>query len=318
MSLHLLCAVALMAVSEPVSRPTPGHSRSRTDPAVRDGEAAPGLVSAAREGDAEAFAELYAEHRASVYRLLLARTRSTTLADDLTSETFCRAWGAMSQFHLDEQYFGAWLRRIARNLAVDHFRSRARALELTTADLSHLPTDPLAGPEEAVLPGVHSEELRVAMSRCFHPTSAGASCCGTSRGSASPRRRRSSVAARARSSSCNGEGCATSPRVLPTSRARDDSTRGPRCRRGEAPLRPPGSAGPWRTSIGRSPAFAGQGRRTITHWQEFANRGRAPQGRWPSRAELLRRRRRRDNQPWGRDDECLRRSDGFRGRGPGT
>ena len=164
MSLHLLCAVALMAVSEPVPTSTSGRSRSRTDPAARDGEPAPGLVSAARDGDAEAFAELYAEHRATVYRLLLARTRSTTLADDLTSETFCRAWGAMSQFRLHEQYFGAWLLRIARNLTVDHFRSRARALELSTADLSHLETDAVAGPDEALLPGVHSDELKVALS----------------------------------------------------------------------------------------------------------------------------------------------------------
>ena len=65
MSLHLLCAVALMAVSEPVVEVhVLGRSRSRTDPAARDGEAAPGLVSAATEGDAEAFAELYAAHRA--------------------------------------------------------------------------------------------------------------------------------------------------------------------------------------------------------------------------------------------------------------
>ena len=106
--------------------------------------------------------------------MLLARTRSTTLADDLTSETFGRAWGAMSQFHLDEQYFGAWLRRIARNLATDHFRSRARALELTTGDMSHVQTDAVAGADEAVLPGLHSEELRVATVRRFHPTSAGA------------------------------------------------------------------------------------------------------------------------------------------------
>ena len=164
MSLYLLGAVALAMVSESASTPVPGRSRSRIDRGVvPDGEALAGLVSAATQGDAEAFAELYAQHRASIYWLLLSTMRSTTLADDLTSETFCRAWAAMSQFRLDEHYFAAWLHRIARNLATDHFRSRARALELATADLSDLQADVVAGADES-LSGVHSEELGVALS----------------------------------------------------------------------------------------------------------------------------------------------------------
>ena len=49
------------------------------------------MVELARGGDTEAFGLLYDHYQASVYRFLFYRTRSTTLAEDLTSETFFRA-----------------------------------------------------------------------------------------------------------------------------------------------------------------------------------------------------------------------------------
>ena len=49
------------------------------------------LVELARKGDAEAFGLLYDHYQASVYRFLYYRTRSSSLAEDLTSETFFRA-----------------------------------------------------------------------------------------------------------------------------------------------------------------------------------------------------------------------------------
>jgi RNA polymerase sigma-70 factor, ECF subfamily len=43
------------------------------------------LVELARAGDAEAFGQLYDHYQGSVYRFLYYRTRSTSLAEDLTS-----------------------------------------------------------------------------------------------------------------------------------------------------------------------------------------------------------------------------------------
>ena len=49
------------------------------------------LVELARTGDSDAFGMLYDHYQGSVYRFLFYRTRSSTLAEDLTSETFFRA-----------------------------------------------------------------------------------------------------------------------------------------------------------------------------------------------------------------------------------
>src|SRR5215213_6351923 len=81
------------------------------------------LVELAREGDAEAFGQLYDHYQGSVYRFLYYRTRSTSLAEDLTSETFLRALRGMNGFRWQGKDFGAWLMRIARNLCSDHFKA---------------------------------------------------------------------------------------------------------------------------------------------------------------------------------------------------
>ena len=60
---------------------------------------------------------LYDHYQGSVYRFLFYRTRSSTLAEDLTSETFFRALRSMSNFRWQGKDFGAWLMTIARNLA---------------------------------------------------------------------------------------------------------------------------------------------------------------------------------------------------------
>src|SRR4051794_39104552 len=49
------------------------------------------LVELARKGDSEAFGLLFDHYQGSVYRFLYYRTRSVTVAEDLTSETFFRA-----------------------------------------------------------------------------------------------------------------------------------------------------------------------------------------------------------------------------------
>jgi len=79
------------------------------------------LVELARTGDKEAFGLLYDHYNTSVFRFLYYRTRSTSLAEDLTSETFFRALRSMNNFRWQGKDFGAWLMTIARNLATDHF-----------------------------------------------------------------------------------------------------------------------------------------------------------------------------------------------------
>jgi RNA polymerase sigma-70 factor (ECF subfamily) len=116
------------------------------------------LVELARGGDSEAFGLLYDHYQGSVYRFVYYRTRSHTLAEDLTSETFLRALRNMSGFRWQGKDFGAWLMTIARNLCTDHFKAGRTRLEHTTDDMgAH--DDTTEGPESAVLAGLANEVL---------------------------------------------------------------------------------------------------------------------------------------------------------------
>jgi RNA polymerase sigma-70 factor (ECF subfamily) len=53
------------------------------------------LVTAAREGDAEAFGLLVRRHQKRVYRLAVHLLKSGAEAEDVTQDTFVRAYGAL-------------------------------------------------------------------------------------------------------------------------------------------------------------------------------------------------------------------------------
>jgi len=116
------------------------------------------LVELARGGDSEAFGQLYDHYQGSVYRFVYYRTRSQTLAEDLTSETFLRALRNMSGFRWQGKDFGAWLMTIARNLCTDHFKAGRTRLEQTTEDMG-VHDDATEGPEDAVMAGLTNELL---------------------------------------------------------------------------------------------------------------------------------------------------------------
>ncbi len=120
------------------------------------------LVELARGGDKDAFALLYDHYQGSVYRFLFYRTRSSQLAEDLTSETFFRALRSMNNFRWQGKDFGAWLMTIARNLCTDHFKAGRTRLELTTEDMSPH-DDATEGPETAVLASLTNELLMKAL-----------------------------------------------------------------------------------------------------------------------------------------------------------
>ena len=120
------------------------------------------LVELARTGDSEAFGLLYDHYQASVYRFLFYRTRSSALAEDLTSETFFRALRSMQNFRWQGKDFGAWLMTIARNLATAHFKAGRTRLEMTTEDMGQH-DDATEGPESTVLAGLTNEILLKAL-----------------------------------------------------------------------------------------------------------------------------------------------------------
>lgn len=105
--------------------------------------------------DSEAFAELFREHRETVFRYLRARCRDDDLALELTAVTFEKALRAIPRYRTQGGGVVAWLLRIARNAAADHER-RQRPLVPQWRVHTDAPS-PEPSPEEAV---VRSDERR--------------------------------------------------------------------------------------------------------------------------------------------------------------
>ncbi len=84
------------------------------------------LVTAARRGDRDAFAELYARFSGAVHAVALARVRWVDCAD-VVQDVFLIAWQRLPAVR-DPAAFPGWLMAIARNRAIDQVR-RPRPVE---------------------------------------------------------------------------------------------------------------------------------------------------------------------------------------------
>src|ERR671922_431530 len=94
---------------------------------------APDVITRARGGDREAFAELYDEYVDRVYRYLLYRVRDASDAEDLTSEVFTRAFANIKRYRWQGKSFLAWLYTIARNAVTDRRRRDRPTVDLDNA-----------------------------------------------------------------------------------------------------------------------------------------------------------------------------------------
>ncbi len=98
-------------------------------------------------GDVDAFESLFHQHQGEVYRWIIRIVRNTAVAEDLTVETFWRMHRAHAQFDPRKGNCGAWLRRIATNVAIDHLRQAHHEVPLPDelpATAQQPPADQLA------------------------------------------------------------------------------------------------------------------------------------------------------------------------------
>lgn len=98
-----------------------------------DDERVTALALAAGRGDRDALAEWVRTTQADVWRLL-AHLADPDRADDLTQETYLRAFGSLPRFE-GRSSSRTWLLSIARRVLVDHIRAAgARPRLVTGAD----------------------------------------------------------------------------------------------------------------------------------------------------------------------------------------
>ena len=73
-------------------------------------------------GDASAFDQLYAHHRARLFRFLLRQVREQAVAEELFQDVWQKVIAARAGWKPDAP-FGVWLYRIAHNRLADHWRA---------------------------------------------------------------------------------------------------------------------------------------------------------------------------------------------------
>ena len=89
-------------------------------PEVADPEGAQ-LAADAAAGSQDAFRTLVLRHQDRVYRLVLRMVRDAGVAEDLTQETFLKAYRALGSY--DPRWkLASWLLKIAHNATIDHLR----------------------------------------------------------------------------------------------------------------------------------------------------------------------------------------------------
>jgi RNA polymerase sigma-70 factor (ECF subfamily) len=91
---------------------------------------------------------VYAQQLPRVYNFFRYRFGASADAEDLTARTFEKAWRARHRYRRDVAGFTTWLLSIARNVAVDEYRSKR-------------PHVPLEAAAEIAVPGGSPEDAAV-------------------------------------------------------------------------------------------------------------------------------------------------------------
>ncbi len=80
-------------------------------------------IRLALQGSEEGYRHLVELYQRPVFSIVVRMVRDAGLAEDLTQETFVKAFRALGQFDL-ERKFSSWLFTIAHNTTIDHLRRK--------------------------------------------------------------------------------------------------------------------------------------------------------------------------------------------------
>jgi len=95
------------------------------------------IIAACQAGRPEEFSRLYDNYIEKIYRFIYYKTHHCQTAEDLTSQTFMKAWKHISRFDMNKNSFNSWIYKIARNTVIDHYRTQKRQQNIEDAwDLS--------------------------------------------------------------------------------------------------------------------------------------------------------------------------------------
>ncbi len=98
------------------------------------------LISAAIKGDQAAYKALMKKYRDSIFNLIYRIIRDREQVEDLTQETFVKAFGSLRNFNR-EYAFSTWLYKIATNSSIDYIRKKKLPTMSIDKPISHEDSD---------------------------------------------------------------------------------------------------------------------------------------------------------------------------------
>jgi RNA polymerase sigma-70 factor (ECF subfamily) len=116
------------------------------------------LVTRALKGDLRSYEELMGRYEGLVRSILYAYGGREASVDDLTQETFLRAYDRLESFNPDYK-FKTWISAIANNLGIDTLRRRRETVEFEPG--KHAQSG--GGPEAVALEGERARQVQDAV-----------------------------------------------------------------------------------------------------------------------------------------------------------
>lgn len=103
-------------------------------PSLSIWEAEKELIRRAKEGESQAFGELYDHYSPQIYRFIFLKVGDKEETEDLTHQVFLKAYENMPAYENQGFPFSSWLYRIARNKVTDHYRTKKSNIPLESAN----------------------------------------------------------------------------------------------------------------------------------------------------------------------------------------
>src|SRR4026208_612996 len=119
------------------------------------------LVSLAKSTGQLDFEAVYRTELPRIYNFFRYRLGGDQTAEDLTAETFEKAWRHRARYRDDLAAFSTWLFTIARRVATDHYRKNQNEIPLD--EISNLPANELT--EDAIQQNADFAHLSVLLAR---------------------------------------------------------------------------------------------------------------------------------------------------------
>lgn len=127
------------------------------------------LIERALANDQQAYTEIVDRYRNQIYHFIYRMVKDDAQAQDLTQETFIKAFRALASFN-SNYAFTTWLYKIASNNCIDHFRKKRlntysldTPLKAKDGDLQRDFADSDQGPESEIISKEKTNQIETAI-----------------------------------------------------------------------------------------------------------------------------------------------------------